>query len=175
MSKRATKPIYPEIIADTLPPEYFAKIGEIIFVWARLEYQLGVLIREGYLIDKDTGRALTIGMDIGVACGVLRTLTYTNHWVEDKAVIKELRELVTDIKDKTEHRHQFAHVVVGCSENNYEEFSRYLFKAAEHRINPGHEIVTLNSLQIFVEEVRGFLRRAIDLTGQLKTLKRKHE
>ena len=58
-----------------LPTEYYAPIGEVIYRWAQLEYQMHEIIWRSLGIDNKTGRTLTIGMDARTLCGILGTLT----------------------------------------------------------------------------------------------------
>ncbi len=45
-----------------LPVKYYAPIGEFIFRWAQLEYQMQEIIWRSLDIDNPEGRTLTVGM-----------------------------------------------------------------------------------------------------------------
>lgn len=159
--------------ADRMPQEIFAGIGEIIVRWSYIEFQLGVLIREGFNISRATGRALTTGMDIKVLCGVIRTLIAADEWIKDETLRAELAVLVRDVEDKKIDRHDYAHGVFGFTReaNGPLVFGRYLLKEKRHRIKPDVVQVTPESLKIIAEEARDLGIRAQDLTVKLKSWK----
>lgn len=163
----------PEIVADSLPQAIAAGIGLLIYRWGRLEYQLSNLIEVACDLQKDTGRVLTIGMDIKVKCSVLRTLTRTDRWVKDEDIRDEIKRLAREIVDKVSDRHDYAHGVLGFTMDEPNTFARYLFNAPEHRIDPSMEPVTPESLKELSDEALGLVDRAIDLTVRLIASKSK--
>src|SRR6267378_3293932 len=140
-------PIEPEYVASTLPDDLLAAIGSVIYKWGRIEYQLSNLIAIGFDLPKETGRALTIGMEVNVMCGVIRTLTFNDHWIKDDALCSEIKILAADVQDKSGDRHDYAHGVMGYNLDEPNTFARYLFKAAAHRIAPSSEKITAEGVR----------------------------
>jgi hypothetical protein len=58
-----------------LPEDYYKPIGEFIFRWAQLEYQMQEIVWRSLGVDNKTGRTLTIGMSARTLAAMLRTLT----------------------------------------------------------------------------------------------------
>ena len=160
--------ISPEYVTDTLPSEFLEAIGEIIVRWGRLQWQLSNLLIVGFDIPKDTGRALTIGMEIGVLCGTVRTLTFNDTWINDKELRGHIQCLADDIRAKSCDRNNYAHGVFGFDIDEPNSFARYLFSAKEHRISPSSEKVTLEQLKKHASEAKGLVDRTVDLTVKLK-------
>jgi hypothetical protein len=157
---------------DELTPEILSGIGEIVARWGYLQHQLGVIIRVALGLKKDVGRVLTVGMELGVLCGVLRTLSKTDRWVKDEKTRNDIKKLANDIQEAAEHRNNYAHGVFGYTEESPTQFVRFLFKQAEHRVTPDIEIITPTSLKVFATEARNLWVRAQELTHRLKRASR---
>jgi hypothetical protein len=166
-------PITPEYVADTLPPDLLAAIGEIVVRWGRVEWQFSNLLALAFDLPKDTGRALLIGAEINVLCATARTLTLTNRWIKDDGLRTEVAGLSEDIRKKSKSRNNHAHGVFGFDIEEPNSFARYLFKEPHHRIAPGAEKLHLPELQKLATEAKGLVDRTVDLTVRLKASRRK--
>lgn len=153
---------------DELPPEILSGIGAIIARWGYLQHQLGVIIRVALKLKKDAGRVLTVGMEINVLCGVLRTIAKTDQWVGDANVRDAIKKLAKDVQDAAENRNNYAHGVFGYTDSRPPQFVRFLFKQAEHRVNPEFEVITQETLKNYESEARNLWDRAQAITHKLK-------
>ena len=154
---------------DKLSDDILRGIGDIITRWGYLQFQLGVIIRVALRLKKATGRVLTIGMEVGVLCGVLRTISKTDRWIKDKATRDQIKMLAKDIQIAVENRNNYAHGVFGVdTDKSPQRFSRLLVKQAEHRVSPKWEVITPDSLKEIALEARGLWVRAQELTDELK-------
>ncbi len=158
---------------DDLTPDILAGIGKIIAWWGYLQLQLGVIIREVTNVRKETGYVLTIGPDLNVLCTMIKTLTHSDHWIKDAGLRNDLAKFGKDVRDKSDHRNDYAHGVFGYQGDNPRIFVRHLFKSPPHRITPGTEPITPASLGKISDEARDLWLRAQDITHRLKALKRK--
>lgn len=161
--------IFPPYVADALPSELLVVLGEIIFRWGRLQWQLANMLVVGFEVPKDTGLVLTSTMDIGFLCDTLRALTYNECWVSDEPLREEIRRLAGDVKNKASVRNNYAHGVFGYDLDEPDSFARYIFRAKEKgEVVPAYEPVTLEKLRLDASEAQVFVRRTIDLTIKLK-------
>lgn len=156
-----------------MPQELLAGIGEIVVRWSYIDFQLGVLLREGFNISRKTANALIVGMEIKVLCGVIRTLTLSDEWIKDKALREDIAALGRAVEKKKINRHNYAHGVFSFAmgPNDQLVFARYLLNDKGHRINPRSEKITWESLKELAEEARDLGIRAQDLTVKLKSWK----
>lgn len=160
--------IDPPYVADTLPPNLLAGIGDIIVRWGRLQWQLANLVVVAFDIPKNTGLALTSGMDVGALCNAIRTLTWNNQWIDDDVLRKEISCLAGDVVNKAQVRNRYAHGVFGFDMDEPNSFSRYNFKAAKDNIFPSPEPLALEHLKTHAFEAQELVDRTVDLTVRLK-------
>jgi hypothetical protein len=154
---------------DKLSDDILRGIGDIITRWGYLQFQLGVIIRVALRLKKATGRVLTIGMEVGVLCGVLRTISKTDRWIKDKTIRAQIKTLANDVQNAVENRNNYAHGVFGAyTDESPQRFARLLVRQAEHRVNPEWEVITPDSLKEIALEARGLWARAQELTDKLK-------
>jgi hypothetical protein len=92
-----------------LPPRYYAPIGEVIYRWALLEFQMQAIIWRAMELDNKQGRTLTVGMDARVLTGIFRTLN--RRWAANKTEIKMIGSLAKDVFDLYDDRNNLAHGV----------------------------------------------------------------
>jgi hypothetical protein len=158
---------------DLFPQDILAGIGEVVAQWGYLHYQLGVIIREVTRIQKDTGRVLTVGPELGVICSILLTLTFNDRWITDKKIRDDIRQLAKDVRDASDHRNEIAHGVFILGERP-STYARLLVKSNAHRIKPDEEPITVASLKRLAAEAHEFWERSQDATLRPKAWKRKH-
>lgn len=153
---------------DQLDDDILKGIGKIVSRWGYLQYQLGVIIREAMKLKKETGRVLTGGMEVGVLIGVLRTISKTDKYVPNAKMREVLKAFANDVQKASDHRNDYAHGVFGYTDDIPPRFARYLWKEAQHRINPEWEVITASHLDDLATEARNLWVRAQVITKQLK-------
>jgi hypothetical protein len=94
-------------IASKLPIKYYAPIGEFIFRWAQLEYQMHEIIWRGLDIGNKKGRTVTIGMGARTLAAILGTLTL--KWVSDPTDKQMLHSIAKGVRSLDGFRNQLAH------------------------------------------------------------------
>ena len=168
----ANSPITPEFVADTLPQNLLAALGDIVVRWGRLEWQFSNLLAMAFELPKDTDRALLIGAELNVLCATARTLALTDRWIKDERLRSELSALAEEIRKKSKNRNNHAHGVFGFDMEEPNSFARYQFKEPPHRISPSSEKLRLPQLQKLASEAQGLVDRTVDLTVRLKASRR---
>lgn len=152
---------------DEFPQEILAGIGEIVARWGYLQWQLAAIIREITNLPKDSGRVLTIGPELGVLCNIIKTLTHSDHWIKDDAIRADLKKLAKDVREKAEHRNDYAHGIFGLGDKP-NTFVRILVTSSAHRIKPDEEVITPDSLKKLADEAHQLWVRAQDITIRWK-------
>jgi len=163
--KRKTK--IPQYVADTLPPEFFQRIGEIVFIGGRIEYQLSRIIARGFKLTNDAERALVIGMQLSTLCGNMRTLAYDEKWISDADLRADIEALAERVQANSGNRNAYAHAVVGYDEKAPSSLYMYLWNDKKHKSSPEKLRITKKSLQLICDESRQILRESIDITQRL--------
>ena len=153
---------------DRLPADILSGIGLIIGWWGYLQFQLGVIIRKAMKLQDDTGRVLTYGPDLSVLCNIIDTVTHSDHWIKDKGIRDDLKKLIKDVRDNSEKRNDYAHGMFGYDEKK-NVFIRHLLKTPAHRVTPGTEEMTVDSLGEVSDEARNLWSQAHGITGRLRT------
>jgi hypothetical protein len=94
-----------------LPHPYYAAIGEFLFRFAQLEYQLNEIIWSALQLDYKTGRTLTIGSDVKVLCQTIKTIANTRRkiWIKDPTLIQEMNSIANTATSLRERRNAIAH------------------------------------------------------------------
>ena len=90
-----------------LPVKYYAPIGEFIFRWAQLEYQMHEIIWRSLGIDNPQGRTLTVGMGARVLRGILGTLTL--KWLTHPTEKQMATSIARGMRELDDFRNQLAH------------------------------------------------------------------
>lgn len=149
-----------------LPADYCACIGEIAARWNWLEHQLGVLIREGFDLDKQEGRVLMNGMPLKVKTPILRVLAL--KWITDLALRDDLRRFAADCQKQNDPRNEF---VQGLWVHPVAEPTRVglmVRKPGESNINPEFKPVQLGEMQKIAADLKALQERAQKLTDRMK-------
>ena len=156
---------------DEYPQEMLAAIGLIIGKYSYLQHQLGVIIREIAKMPGDTGRAILVGAEIGVACRMLSTLTDSDRWVKDDNLRNDIRKLADEADKATrKERNKFAHGVFGVNAETRRPVL-YLISSTANRREPSEEPITMSELTRSIQKVQGLWDRAQDATQRLKALR----
>lgn len=162
------KPVKANFALNELSDDILKGIGQLIAAWGYLQFQLGVIIRVALKLKKDTGRVLTVGMEINVLCGVLRTISKTDHWIKHAGMREAIKKLVKDVQNAVENRNNYAHGVFGYTNETPRRFARLLMKLAQHRVNPEWDVITPDGLAELAIEAENLVVRAQLITIQLK-------
>ncbi len=161
-----------KVVPHKLPDEISSYIGQIIYRWSKIQLGLTQLITFGFDIPIDTGRALTIGMEMNVLCGVLRTLSL-GRWIKNESLRKEIQKLAKDIKNKSEARNSFAHCVFVTDVRNPKSLEKYLTHKSEHRIIPLLEKVEITKMKQLVDDADALLARLDFIIFELQPFSKK--
>jgi len=145
---------------DEIPPELYGGIGEIIARWGYLQHQLGVILRVALGLKKDAGLILTVRMEVAQLCEALKTVSKTDRWIKDEAFRTTIRKFAGDVLNAAETRNDYAHGVFGYTDEQPRQFGRILFKLPEHRVVPGFEPMTPETLKAHATEARALWDRA---------------
>jgi hypothetical protein len=95
--------------AIDLPASYYAAIGEFLFRFAHLEYQLHEIIWASMGLGYKSGRTLTIGTNTNSLRAMIRTIALGATWLKGEALRKELKAIANEIKDHASWRNAIAH------------------------------------------------------------------
>lgn len=127
-----------------------ARIGELITRWSFIEFQLKVVVREGFAIDWARTLTLTHAKDVRALCQLVSNLIATDHWIASEPVRTELAGVVATIGRNTNGRNDYAaHAVYGIPSKGPHtgRMCRYLHKELRHKIEPQFVPVTLKDLE----------------------------
>ena len=76
-----------------LPSRYYRQIGEFIFRYAQLEYQLHEIVWALLALDYKAGRILTVGTDSRVLRAQIAAILKSTTWVGDCSLHLVIRAL----------------------------------------------------------------------------------
>lgn len=153
---------------DEIPSELYAGIGEIVARWGYLQFQLGVIVRVSLELTKDVGRVVTARMEVWQLCEALKTVSKTDRWIKDADLRETIRKFAGDVLNAAEIRNEYAHGVFGCTAEEPRQFGRFLFKEPQHKVTPGFEVMTPETLKARADEARALWDRAQAITRKLK-------
>src|SRR6185312_8320090 len=95
-----------------LPSQYYAAIGEFLFRFAQLEYQLHEIVWLALQLGYEQGRILTIGTDFRVLCGMIGTITHpdADTWVKKhRTIVQEMNHVAGHGRKQIALRNRLAH------------------------------------------------------------------
>lgn len=145
-----------------LPDKYYIAIGEVIYRWALLEFQMQAIIWRALDIDNKKGRTLTIGADSKALFGMLRTVNL--RWAVNKTEIRMIKALVSDAQDIGDERHILAHGVWVYPQNGKQSNIHLTYmKSSSHRILPKTERLPLRRIKTVATKLRKINERAESL------------
>jgi hypothetical protein len=149
-----------------LPTDYCIALGQIASKWSWLENQLGVLIREGFGLDKKEGRVLLAGMAMKVKSPILRILAL--KWVGDATLRDELRKLAKDCIKQTNPRNDHIHGFWVHPVGHPDIIGLQIMESGEQRYLPDFKRVPLADLHKIVSDLKQIQIRAQLLTDKIK-------
>lgn len=90
-----------------LPEDYYTAIGEIIFRWAQLEYQMQEIIWRAMRLDNKQGRTLTIGMDARTLSAIVSSLH--KRWLDTPQEKQRAGSIAKGVRKLADFRNNIAH------------------------------------------------------------------
>ncbi len=151
---------------ENLPADYCACIGEIAARWNWLEHQLGVLIREGFDLDKQEGRILVNGMQLKVKTQILRVLAL--KWITDLGLRDDLRRLAADCQKQNDPRYEYVHGLWVHPAMDPKKIGMMVKKSGEHSVESEFRQVQLAEMQKIAADLKALQERAQKLTSRMK-------
>ena len=149
-----------------LPADHCTCIGEIAARWNWLEHQLGVLIREGFDLDKQEGRVLVNGMPLKVKTQILRVLAL--KWITDLGLRDDLRRFAADCQKQSDPRDEYVHGLWVHPAKEPRKIGIMVKKAGEHSVEPEFRPVQLADMQKIAADLKALQERAQKLTSRMK-------
>jgi hypothetical protein len=92
-----------------LPARYYSAIGEFLFRYSQLEYQLHEIIWFAMSLGYKRGRVLTIGTDNRVLRGIVSTITFDARWIKDQSLRQEMNYIAGVAKKHSVFRNRLVH------------------------------------------------------------------
>jgi hypothetical protein len=92
-----------------LPSPYYRAIGEYIFRYAQLEYQLHEIIWAAMDLGPKEGRSLTIGTDIRVLVGICSTIVASRFWIKEPEALAAIKAFASATQKASSFRNELAH------------------------------------------------------------------
>src|SRR6185503_18403432 len=151
---------------ENLPADYCACIGEIAARWNWLEHQLGVLIREGFDLDKQEGRVLVNEMPLKVKTSILRVLAL--KWITDAGLRDDLRRFAADCQKQHDPRNEYVHGLWVHPATETKKLGIMVKKAGAHGGDPEFRPVQLAEMQKIAADLKALQERAQKLTSRMK-------
>jgi len=153
-----------------LPASYYSAVGEFMFRFAQLEYQLHEIIWMAMDLGYQQGRILTIGTDFRVLSATIKTITRPDArvWVKNKTIIQEMNSIVGNGRKHYGLRNKIAHGSWQSPDGSPKNARLHFMKQEDERILPRHD-KTLNDQRIHrhAGELRTLNHRAKKLIEQL--------
>jgi hypothetical protein len=149
-----------------LPPDYAEAIGQIAAKWNWLENQLGVLIREGFALDKKEGRVLVGTTKLSVKVTILRIMAL--KWIPEAKFRDELRRFAKDCLEMTDPRNNHVHGLWVHPLDEPNNIGLQVMDSGEQRYKPEFKPVPLSDLQKVVADLKALQERGQFLTDKIK-------
>jgi len=149
-----------------LPADYGTCIGEIASRWNWLEHQLGVLIREGFDLDKQEGRTLVNGMTLKVKTQILRVLAL--KWVTDLELRDDLRRFAADCQKQSDPRSEYVHGLWVHPPADPARIGLMIGRPGEAPANAEFRPVQIADMRKIAADLKALQDRATKLTLRLK-------
>jgi hypothetical protein len=149
-----------------LPSDYCACIGEIASRWNWLEHQLGVLIREGFDLDKQEGRVLVTGMPLKAKTRILRVLAL--KWITDLTLRDDLRRFSADCEKQSDPRNEYVQGLWVRPAMDTAKLGLMVRKPGESSGNPEFKPVPIVEMRKIAADLKVLQERAQTLTIRMK-------
>jgi hypothetical protein len=147
-----------------LPKEYYAAIGEVIFRWAQLEYQIQEIIWRAMGIDNKQGRTLTIGMDTKTLSAILRNLP--KRWLTTARDKQRANSIALRLRRLGKFRNALAHGSWQFPEGG-NKIDAWLHYMKENRLMPTAKKHTVQEIQDHANKLRRLNEKAQDFIYDL--------
>jgi hypothetical protein len=92
-----------------LPTQYYTAIGEFLFRFSQLEYQIHEILWSVLKLDYKSGRILTIGMDGKALTSIVKNLVNAKLVIKDRSIIARINNLVKEMESYRDLRNAVAH------------------------------------------------------------------
>ncbi len=158
---------------QTLPPEYYAAIGEICARWSWLEFQLGVIVRETLRLSKPAGFAVTGGMSMRSVSTVLKALSIGDLPKGHPELRKEIGALGKKLYDIGDLRNEYVHSLWGYEDQANTQLGIFKATRPEDRIERKWIHKPIAALEADVKTLSELQQRAQVVTTKLKTALRR--
>jgi hypothetical protein len=158
------------VVAEGLPPEYYAPFGELIFRWAQLEYQMQEIIWRAMGLDNKQGRVLTIGKDARAIIQTLRTITlrWTNN-ATDKQLACSIAHGATQV---IEFRNHLAHCSWQHPPGEPDNVYLHYMKEKEERLLPKAKKHDPDEIRAKADKLQKLNEKAAKLIARLEERQR---
>jgi hypothetical protein len=151
-----------------LPHQHYPAIGEFLFRFAQLEYQLHEIVWACLDLDFKQGRILTIGTDGKALRQMAKTITSTQRWVKTQFLRQEVAGVVNCLKEHVNNRNAIAHGVWGSLTGQSADATLHFMKAPEERMLPRHDpSIDNRKIQTWCGHLRSWNIRAKKLIEKL--------
>lgn len=150
-----------------LPTTYYSAIGETLYRWALLEYQMQEIIWRALDIDNKKGRTLTVGMGSRTLIGILRTLS--RRWAANKTEAQMLNSLANGASQIVETRNNIAHGTWQYPRGGKATDIHLIYmKASDQRIMPKAEKTRAAHVRSTARKIRHLNERAEKIIARLE-------
>ena len=153
-----------------LPQNYYDAIGEYMFRFAQLEYQLHEIVWMAIDLNYRSGRILTIGTDVRVLCGMIQTIRLAEiKWIS-KARTQEMNSIAGHARKQIVFRNTLAHGSWQAPKGDPKHARLHFMKEQHYRILPRYD-PSLDAAKIFQKAglLRGLNHRAKKLISLLNS------
>ncbi len=143
-----------------LPAKYYPAIGELLYRWALLEFQMQVIIWRTLNIDNKKGRTLTVGMSARALMAILRTMSL--RWAGNKTDIQMLNSIAKHAGKLINVRNSVAHGTWMYPSGGRKTAIRLHFmkETPEHRLLPRTKKYTPDKIKTDVGKLARINERA---------------
>ncbi len=92
-----------------LPHSYYPAMGEYLFRFAQLEYQLHEIVWMAFDIAYKPGRILTIGTDLKVVAAMINVIAKDSRWIKSPTRRQEMNSLANRARSYAPLRNSIVH------------------------------------------------------------------
>lgn len=119
-----------------LPPEYYSAIGEFMFRYAQLEYQMHEIVWMAFDLGYKKGRILTIGTDARVLVGMISNIAGTDLWIRNPTRKQEMNSVAGTARKYYVLRNRIAHGSWQAPRGDPKQARLHFMKESEFRLMP---------------------------------------
>jgi len=122
-----------------LPPAYYMAIGEFMFRFAQIEYQMHEIVWMALDLSYKAGRVLTIGTEIRVLCGMVTTIVSEPIWIKNKYRTQEMNSIAGKARKLSTLRNRLAHGSWQGPGGDSQKARLHFMKETHERILPRYD------------------------------------